>query len=47
MRRVLRRLEEDRVWDVEAQMRTELSEDSVVAHLMGLIPGYPNTKWFY
>ena len=48
VRRLLRRLEDNRVGDVEPPMRTELLEDSSTAIWMGLLPGYPNPrKWFY
>jgi hypothetical protein len=45
VRRVLRRLEDNRVGDVmPPQHRTELWEDSFAAHLMGLLP---DSKGFY
>ena len=47
MRRILRRLEDNRVGDVEPPWGTELCEDSRAARCMGLLPGYPNPKWFY
>ena len=48
VRRVLRRLEDNKVGDVEPPRRTKLWDDSGAAQLMGLIPGFhPNTKWFY
>ena len=47
VRRVLRRLEDNRVGNVKPPMRTELREDSWAALWMGLLPDYPNPKWFY
>ena len=52
MRRVLRRLEDNRVGDVEPSEWTELWEDSGAAQLMGLLPsqtwfGQNSSKWFY
>ena len=47
VRRVLRRLEDNRVGDVRPPERTELWEDSSAAIDMGLLPDYPNYKWFY
>jgi hypothetical protein len=47
MRRVLRRLEDNRVGDVMHPKGTELFEDSFAARCMGLLPDYPNPKWFY
>jgi hypothetical protein len=48
MRRILSRLEDNIVWDVEPPRRTDLLEDSRAAIWMGLLPGYPNPrKWFY
>ena len=46
VRRILRRLEDNRVGDVEPP-ETELREDSRAAMHMGLLPGNPNPKWFY
>ena len=47
VRRLLRRLEDNRVGDVQPPERTELWDDSRSAHFMGLLPDYPNYKWFY
>ena len=47
VRRILRRLEDNRVGDVEPPWYTELRKDSLAAIDMGLLPGYPNPKWFY
>ena len=47
VRRVLSRLEENRVGDVEPPRRTVLSEDTGAARGMGLLPGYPNKKCFF
>ena len=44
VRRVLRRLEDNRVGYIEPPIRTELRQDSFAAHLMGLLPAY---TWFY
>ena len=47
VRKVLRRLEDNRVGNVEPPRRTELREDSFAARYMGLLPDAPNDKWFY
>ena len=47
VRRVLRRLEDNRVGDVEPPRGTELREDSLAALWMGLLPDNPNRKYFY
>ena len=47
VRRVLRRLEDNRVGIVEPPCGTELREDSEAAMYMGLLPDCPNDKWFY
>ena len=47
VRRVLRRLEDNRVGDVMPPYLTELDVDSEAARCMGLLPGPPNLKWFY
>ena len=47
VRRVLRRLEENRVGDVLPPERTELWEDSYAAIDMGLLPWVGSTIWFY
>ena len=47
VRRILRRLEDNRVGDVKPPERTELWEDSFAAMIMGLLPVNPNRKWFY
>ena len=53
VRRVLRRLEDNRVGDVmpPLTLRTELEEDSEAARCMGLLPspyfGQNSSKWFY
>ena len=47
VRRVLRRLEDNRVGDVQPPWGTELFEDSCAARDMGLLPGCNNPKWFY
>ena len=48
LRRLLRRLEDNRVGEVEPPRRTELWEDSYAAIGMGLLPVYhDNAKWFY
>ena len=47
VRRLLRRLEDNRVGDVEPPMMTELWKDSCNAMYMGLLPGPPSKKWFF
>ena len=47
VRRLLRRLEDNRVGDVEPPMMTELWKDSGAAFFMGLLPGFPCNKYFY
>ena len=47
VRRVLRRLEDNRVGDVQPPEGTELCEDFMAAFVMGLLPRYPNYKYFY
>ena len=48
VRRVLRRLEDNRVGYIVPPERTELWEDCEAAHFMDLLPDHPHcNKWFY